>query len=167
MTFNVFNPRDIYFAPVCTDLEKKSDQNLRSALNLHRSDLIVAPAHGSQRGVVIVYLPLASCEVLLLEQHDLGLLMLLGAYHATKDSVQRCSTLHSRLFMHTLVKGKRFLQQSRQGGRTSSSQCGKRCCHSTTPSEGTLLSPAQTAAHRNWSARIRPSCRRQADGAHK
>lgn len=34
------------------------------------------------------------------------------------------------------------------------------------PSEGTLLSPTQTAVHRNWSARIRPSCRQQA-GGHK
>lgn len=32
------------------------------------------------------------------------------------------------------------------------------------PSEGTLLSPTQTAVHRNWSARIRPSCQQQADG---
>lgn len=60
--------------------------------------------------------------------------------------------------------GNRILQQSRLGGRTSSSQCGKHCCHSMIPSEGTLLFPTQTAVHKNWSAHIRPSCRQHADG---
>lgn len=55
-------------------------------------------------------------------------------------------------------------QPSRWGGRTSSSQCGRRCCRSKIPSVDTLLSPKQTAGHRSWSAHIRPSCPRQADG---
>lgn len=60
-------------------------RDLRATLNLHRSNLIVAPAHGLQRGVVIVYLPLASHEVLLLKQHHLGLLVVLCARDARKD----------------------------------------------------------------------------------
>lgn len=54
-------------------------------------------------------------------------------------------------------------QQSRWGGRTSSSQCGRRCCHSMIPSEDTLLSLTRTAVRRSWSAHIRPSCPWQAD----
>lgn len=49
----------------------------RAALDLHRSDLVVAPAHRLQRGVVIVDLPLASNEVLLLKQHYLRVLVVL------------------------------------------------------------------------------------------
>ena len=58
--------------------------DLRAALNLHGSNLVVSPAHGLQRGVVIVYLPLASHEVLPLEQHHLGLLVVLCAHEMDK-----------------------------------------------------------------------------------
>lgn len=71
--------------PVKSDPRERRGRDLRAALNLHRSNLIVAPAHGLQRGVVIVYLPLASHEVLLLKQHHLGLLVVLRAHNATKD----------------------------------------------------------------------------------
>jgi len=49
-------------------------------------------------------------------------------------------------------------QQSRLAGRTLVSQCGRHCCRSKTPSEGSRLSPRWTAAHRSWSVRSPPSC---------
>lgn len=54
--------------------------NLRSTLNLHGSDLVVAPAHGLQRGVVIGHLPLVTHEVLLPVQHHLGLFVVLWGH---------------------------------------------------------------------------------------
>lgn len=74
------------------------NEDLRSALNLHRSDLIVAPAHSLQGGVVIVYLPLATYEVLPLKQNHLGLLVVLLTHKTVclaKSKVKPCCILQT------------------------------------------------------------------------
>lgn len=76
------------------EVEIHRGRDLRSTLNLHRSNLVVAPAHRLQRGVVIVYLPLASHEVLLLKQHHLGLLVVLCAHDARKDKLSIHGPIH-------------------------------------------------------------------------
>lgn len=43
--------------------------NLRSAHNVHGSDLVSAPAHGHEGGVVVTQLRVAAQEVLLLIDH--------------------------------------------------------------------------------------------------
>lgn len=72
--------------------------DLRATLHLHGSNLVVAPAHGLQRGVVVVYLPLASHEVLPLKQHHLGLLVVLCAHG--KTSSLRVNTHKTLQFVH-------------------------------------------------------------------
>lgn len=51
--------------------------DLRSALNVHGSNLVVEPAHGLQRGVVIAHLELATHHVLHLVDGHAGLLVAL------------------------------------------------------------------------------------------
>ena len=51
--------------------------DLRSTLNVHGSNLVVHPAHGLQRGVVITQLELTTGHVLHLEDGHAGLLVVL------------------------------------------------------------------------------------------
>lgn len=51
--------------------------NLRSAVNLHGSNLFVHPAHGLQRGVVVAHLELTTHHVLHLVDGHTGLLVVL------------------------------------------------------------------------------------------
>ena len=52
-------------------------------------------------------------------------------------------------------------QLNRWGGRTWGARCDRHYSRSRHPSEGTLLSPGQTVAHRSWYAHNQPSCQRQ------
>lgn len=51
--------------------------DLRSALNVHGSDLVVHPAHGLQRRVVIAQLELTTQHVLVLEDGHARILVVL------------------------------------------------------------------------------------------
>lgn len=51
--------------------------DLRSALNVHGSDLVVHPAHGLQRRVVIAQLELTAQHVLVLEDGHARILVVL------------------------------------------------------------------------------------------
>lgn len=53
------------------------------------------------------------------------------------------------------------LQRSRWAWRRSSSQCDRSCCHCRLRCRGSLPSPAQTAAHKSWSAHSPPSYKKK------
>lgn len=69
---------------------KTTTMDLRSALNLHGSNLLVHPAHALQRGVVIAQLKLTTGHVLILEDHHASLLVVLQ-----RGSKRRFSTTWS------------------------------------------------------------------------
>lgn len=51
--------------------------DLRSALDVHGSDLVVHPSHSLQRGVVIAQLELTPSHILLLKDGHAGILVVL------------------------------------------------------------------------------------------
>lgn len=65
--------------------------DLRSTLDMHGSNLIVHPAHGLQRRVVITQLKLTAQEVLHLVDGHAGLLVVLY-----KEGERRLSTTQSK-----------------------------------------------------------------------